>query len=61
MNRLPTWALLTIGTALAALSVMGLTFSVHTSAKIVYAILLVTGICSLLVGFRKLGATHRHP
>jgi hypothetical protein len=58
MNRLPATALLTIGALLAALSLIGLLNSVHTSAKIVYAILLTTGIASLATGYRKRAATH---
>ncbi len=53
MSRLPAWAYLTIGTAATLLSLIGLTNSVHTSAKIVYAVLLAAGITSLINGYRK--------
>jgi hypothetical protein len=53
MNRLPAWAFLTIGTAATLLALMGITNSVHTSAKIVYAFLLAAGIASLINGYRK--------
>lgn len=56
MSRLPTWALLTLGALLVALSLMGLLNSVHTGAKIVYAVLLIAGIASLASGYRKRAA-----
>jgi hypothetical protein len=60
MNRLPTWAFLAIGIPLIALSMMGLIFSVHTSAKVFYAALLMAGVGSLVTGYRRQkAATHQ--
>jgi hypothetical protein len=39
------------------LSSMGLLFSVHTSAKVVYSFLLMVGIASAATGYRKRRAT----
>lgn len=53
MHRIPPWALITVGALLAALSISGLLFSVHTSARIVYATLLVVGVAGITNGYQR--------
>lgn len=53
MSRIPAWALITIGALLAALSVSGLLYSVHTSARVIYATLLLVAAASIANGYQK--------
>ena len=53
MTRLPPWAFIAMGILLAVLSSVGLLFSLHMSAKVVYSLLLITGIASAATGYRK--------
>lgn len=53
MKRISPWALITIGALLAALSVSGLLFSVHTSARIVYATLLLVAVVGITNGYQR--------
>jgi hypothetical protein len=53
MRRLPPAALITIGIVLSLFALLGLTNAEHTSAKIVYAILLPVAIGTAVQGFRK--------
>jgi hypothetical protein len=57
MTGLPAWAYIAVGILLAVLSSVGLLFSVHTSAKVVYSFLLIVGIASAATGYRKRRAT----
>ena len=53
MDRIPPWALITIGALLAALSISGLVFSVHTGARIVYATMLLVGVAGIANGYQR--------
>lgn len=53
MSRIPAWALITTGALLAALSISGLLFSVHTSARIVYAALLLVAVVGIANGYQR--------
>ena len=53
MHRLPAPALLAIGLVVVLVSAMGLAYSVHTSAKVVYTVTLAAGIAALVAGWRK--------
>ena len=53
MHRIPAWAVITSGALLAALSISGLLFSVHTSARIVYATLLLIAVAGIANGYQR--------
>jgi hypothetical protein len=53
MNRLPKWAVITLGVVLFLLALMGITNSVHTMAKVVYALLIAASIAITVIGVRR--------
>lgn len=53
MPRLPLWLQTTIGVALLAFGIIGVTNSVHALAKIVYAVLIAASTLTLVHAYRR--------
>ncbi len=53
MNRLPKWAVITIGVVLFLFALMGVTNSEHAIAKVVYAALIIASLAIVAVGLRR--------
>ncbi len=53
MNRLPKWAVITIGVVLFLVALMGITNSEHTVAKVVYAALVIASLGITTIGIRR--------
>lgn len=60
MNRLPKWAVITIGVVLFLVAVMGITNSEHTVAKVVYAALVIASLAITTIGIRRPTMTDVH-
>lgn len=53
LNRLPKWAIITFGVVLFLFALMGITNSVHTIAKVVYALLIVASLAITAIALRR--------
>ncbi len=53
MTRLPLWAQYLIGATLLAFGILGVTNSVHLTAKIVYALLIAGSTVALTLAARQ--------
>jgi hypothetical protein len=61
MSRVPPPAWIAAGVVLTILSVLGVTYSEHAAARVVYAILLPIGLGAVVLGLRGLRSRGRMP
>lgn len=60
VNRLPKWAVVTIGIVLFLFALLGITNSEHAAAKVVYAALIVVSLALVTLGLRRPATAEEH-